>query len=117
VAAVNALGGDEHLIADVPATILKGVGLELSAVGRAEPEPGEEVIVVEDASQRSYRRLVLAGGRVMGAVILGHHPENLAAATSAVKQGLVLDEAARASVQAGDWSALAARREPADLAR
>jgi len=116
VAAVNALGGDESLIADVPATILKGVGLELSAVGRAEPEPGEEVIVVEDASQRSYRRLVLADGRVMGAVILGHHPENLAAATSAVKRQRVLDEDARAAVQAGDWSALAAPRQPADMA-
>ena len=117
VAAVNALGGDESLIAEVPATILKGVGLELSAVGRAEPEPGEEVVIVEDASQRSYRRLVLADGRVMGAVILGHHPENLAAAMSAVKQQRVLDEAARAAVQAGDWSALAAPRRPADMAR
>lgn len=84
---------------------------------RAEPEPGDEVIVVEDAGQRSYRRLVLADGRVVGAVILGHHPDNLAAATSAVKQRLVLDEAARAFVQAGDWSALAAARQPADAAR
>ncbi len=117
VAAVNALGGDEHLIADVPATILKGVGLELSAVGRAEPEPGDEVIVVEDAGQRSYRRLVLADGRVMGAVILGHHPETLAAATSAVKRQRVLDEADRAAVQAGDWSALSEGREPAGAAR
>ncbi len=117
VAAVNALGGDEHLIADVPATILKGVGLELSAVGRPEPEPGEEVIIVEDASRRSYRKLVLADRRVTGAVILGHHPENLTAATSAVKQQRVLDEAAGAAVQAGDWSALAAPRQPTDIAR
>jgi nitrite reductase (NADH) large subunit len=116
VAAVNALGGDETLIADVPATILKGVGLELSAVGRAEPEPGEEVIVVEDDLQRSYRRLVLADGRVMGAVILGHHPENLAAATAAVKQQRVLDEATRVAAQAGDWSALTAARQPAGAA-
>jgi hypothetical protein len=59
---------------------------------------------------------VLADGQVMGAVILGHHPENLAAATTAVKRQLVLDDAARAAVQAGDWSVLAAARQPADVA-
>jgi nitrite reductase (NADH) large subunit len=116
VAAANALGGDERLIAEVPATILKGVGLELSAVGRVEPLPGEELVVIEDAGRRSYRRLVLADGQVMGAVILGHHPENLAAATTAVKRQLVLDDPARAAVQAGDWSVLAAARQPADVA-
>jgi len=36
VAAVNAIGGDERLIAEVPATILKGVGLDVAAVGRTE---------------------------------------------------------------------------------
>jgi nitrite reductase (NADH) large subunit len=116
VAAANALGGDSRLIAELPATILKGVGLELSAVGRVEPKPGEEVIIVEDAAQRSYRRLILAGGQVMGAVVLGHHPESLTAATTAVKQELVLDDAARAAVTAGDWSVLTARRQAADVA-
>jgi nitrite reductase (NADH) large subunit len=114
VAAANALGGEETLIAELPATILKGVGLELSAVGQVEPKPGEEVILVEDAGQRSYRKLVLADGRVVGAVILGHHPESLTAATTAVKRELVLDDEARAAVQAGDWSVLAAVR-PADV--
>jgi NAD(P)H-nitrite reductase large subunit len=115
VAAANALGGEERLVAELPATILKGVGLELSAVGRVEPKPGEEVILVEDAGQRSYRKLVLAERQVVGAVILGHHPESLTAATTAVKRELVLDDAARAAVQAGDWSVLAAAR-PADVA-
>jgi len=115
VAAANALGGEESLVAELPATILKGVGLELSAVGRVEPKPGEEVILVEDAGQRSYRKLVLAERQVVGAVILGHHPESLTAATTAVKRELVLDDAARAAVQAGDWSVLAAAR-PADVA-
>jgi NADPH-dependent 2,4-dienoyl-CoA reductase/sulfur reductase-like enzyme/ferredoxin len=115
VAAANALGGEETLIAELPATILKGVGLELSAVGQVEPKPGEEVILIEDAGQRSYRKLVLADGRVVGAVILGHHPESLTAATTAVKRELVLDDEARAAVQAGDWSVLTAVR-PADVA-
>ncbi|HTX26187.1 MAG TPA: hypothetical protein VME19_04110 [Streptosporangiaceae bacterium] len=63
------------------------------------------------------RRLVLADGRVVGAVILGHHPENLVAAMSAVKQQRVLDPSARAAGQAGDWSALSGERRPADSAR
>jgi NAD(P)H-nitrite reductase large subunit len=113
VAAANALGGDERLVAELSATILKGVGLELSAVGRAEPEPGEEVIVIEDTSRPSYRRLILAEGRVAGTVVLGYHPEDLAAATAAVKQQRVLDDAERAAVRAGDWSVLTRRREPA----
>jgi NAD(P)H-nitrite reductase large subunit len=117
VAAVNALGGDERLVAELSATILKGVGLELSAVGRAEPKPGEEVVVVEDASRPSYRRLVLAEGQVMGAVVLGHHPEDLTAATAAVKQQLVLGDADRAAVQAGDWSVLTGRRQLAEGVR
>jgi NADPH-dependent 2,4-dienoyl-CoA reductase/sulfur reductase-like enzyme/ferredoxin len=114
VAAVNALGGDEHLIAELPATILKGVGLDLSAVGQAEPGQDEEAIVIEDASRPSYRRLILAGGQVVGATVLGHHPEDFTAATAAVKRQLVLDDAARAAVRDGDWSVLT--RQPASAA-
>jgi nitrite reductase (NADH) large subunit len=113
VAAANALGGDERLLAELSATILKGVGLELSAVGRAEPEPGDEVIVIEDASRPSYRRLVLAEGQVVGTVVLGYHPEDLTAATAAVKQRRVLDNDERAAVRAGEWSVLTRRRQPA----
>lgn len=109
VAAINALGGDERLTAELPATILKGVGLELAVVGRAEPLPGEQVFVTEDASQPSYRRLVLAGGQVVGAVVLGHHPQDLTAATAAVKKQLILGAEARAALQAGDWSVLTKR--------
>jgi NAD(P)H-nitrite reductase large subunit len=106
VAALNALGGDERLSAEIPATILKGVGLELSSIGRVEPETGDELIVVEDARRSSYRRLILSNGVVVGALIIGHHPEDLAAATAAVKKQLQLDAAARAALRAGDWRSL-----------
>jgi len=111
VAAVNAIGGDERLIAEVPATILKGVGLDVAAVGRTEPGPGDLVIVTED--QGRYRRPVLTEGHVCGAVLLGHHPQDLAAATTAVKRQLVLDDDARSAVQAGDWSVLTKLPVPA----
>ena len=108
VAAMNALGGSEVLASEVPATILKGVGLELTSLGRFEPEPGDDVIVVEDPSLPSYRRLVLSQGRVVGAVVLGHHPQDLTAATAAVKAGARVDSAAQAAIRDGDWSVLAA---------
>jgi NAD(P)H-nitrite reductase large subunit len=114
VAAINALGGDERMTAGLPATIVKGLGLELAAVGQQEPGPEGEVIIAGDPGAPSCRRLVLAAHRVVGATVVGHHPLDLAAATAAVKQGLVLGPAARAAAQAGDWSALASQREPAD---
>jgi NADPH-dependent 2,4-dienoyl-CoA reductase/sulfur reductase-like enzyme/ferredoxin len=107
VAAINALGGDKRITAGLPATIVKGIGLELASVGQQEPGPGGEVILAEDPRAPSCRRLVLDARRVVGATVLGHHPLDLAAATIAVTQGLVLDPAARAAAQAGDWSALA----------
>src|SRR5262249_26292325 len=109
----NALGGDERMTADLSTTIVKGIGLELASVGQQEPGPGDEVIVVEGPGERSYRRLVLTTHRVAGATVLGHHPLDLAAATTAVKQGLVLDVAARAAVAAGEWSVLGEQRQPA----
>ncbi|WP_448639209.1 FAD-dependent oxidoreductase [Geodermatophilus sp. URMC 63] len=114
VAAVNALGGDETLAAEVPATLLKGVGLDLFSIGRVEPEPGEEVLVAEDASLPSYRRLVVAGRAVVGGVVLGHHPEDVTAVTAAVKRGLELDDVVLAGLRAGDWRVLreAGRRRP-----
>ena len=83
-AALNALGGDVRVAAETPATILKGVGLELFATGQV--DAGDEVIVVERAAPASYRRLVLSEGRAVGAVILGSHPADRVAAQVVVRQ-------------------------------
>jgi len=104
VAAINALGGNERLIAELPVTILKGVGLDVATVGRAEAGSGDQVIVIEDPG--TYRRLVLTDGHLVGTVLLGHHPRDLAAATAAVKKRLHLDDEACAAAQVGDWSVL-----------
>ncbi|HUO40181.1 MAG TPA: FAD-dependent oxidoreductase [Mycobacterium sp.] len=110
-AAINALGGDMVLTSETPATILKGVGLELFSIGRLEPAPGDEVIVVDHAAVPSYRRLVLSqGGRAVGATVLGHHPSDLAAAQKAVRQRVTVGEAARAALRSGDWSVLGERQ-------
>jgi NAD(P)H-nitrite reductase large subunit len=106
VAATNALGGDERLPVDLPAMILKGVDLELSAVGRVEPGPGDELFTEDHPHGPSYRRLLVNDGTVVGVLALGSHPKFLAAATTAVKQGRTLDERALARLRAGDWSAV-----------
>ncbi|WP_183095991.1 FAD-dependent oxidoreductase [Nocardioides stalactiti] len=106
VAAANLLGEDERLAVDLPAMILKGVDLDLAAIGRVEPEPGDEVLVEDLPALPSYRRLLLREDVVVGVLVLGTHPEFLAAATTAVKKGLRLDPAGVARVRAGDWLAV-----------
>jgi nitrite reductase (NADH) large subunit len=110
VAAVNALGGDERLVAEVPATILKGVDLDLFSVGRYEPEPGDEVVSALDPDEPSYRKLVVSDGRAVGGIVLGHHPSVVAAMSTAVRQGSVLGPDVLATLRGGDWDALGARR-------
>jgi NADPH-dependent 2,4-dienoyl-CoA reductase/sulfur reductase-like enzyme/ferredoxin/pSer/pThr/pTyr-binding forkhead associated (FHA) protein len=106
VAAINALGGDERLASDMPAAILKGVGLELTSVGRVEAGDGDVVVVCEDAHVPSYRRLLVAGGKAAGVVVLGHHPNDAAAATAAVKKGTEVSPSQLDSLRRGDWQVL-----------
>jgi NADPH-dependent 2,4-dienoyl-CoA reductase/sulfur reductase-like enzyme/ferredoxin len=106
-AAVNALGGDMALTSETPATILKGVDLELFSVGTVEPGPADEVIVIDRPA--SYRRLVLSDGLAVGATVLGHHPSDLAAAQKAVRNRIAVGAAERAELRAGNWSVLADR--------
>jgi nitrite reductase (NADH) large subunit len=112
-AAVNALGGDMAVSADTPATILKGVGLELFSIGKTEAGEGDEVIVIDRPTVPSYRRLVLSHGRVVGATVLGHHPADVTAAKSAVPKKVEVSPDARAALRSGDWSALTAQPSPA----
>jgi NADPH-dependent 2,4-dienoyl-CoA reductase/sulfur reductase-like enzyme/ferredoxin len=106
VAAANLLGVDATLAVDLPAMILKGVDLDLAAVGRVEPRPSDEVFTEDLPALPSYRKLLVEDGVVVGVLVLGALPEFLAAATTAVKHGLRVDEAALARLRAGDWMAL-----------
>lgn len=105
-AAVNALGGDRPLTAETPATILKGVGLELFTIGRVHPAPGDEVIVLDAPRSHSYRRLIISRDRAVGATILGHHPTDVTAAQHAIRAATPIPPTARPALHAGDWSVL-----------
>ncbi|HWJ83011.1 MAG TPA: FAD-dependent oxidoreductase [Nocardioides sp.] len=106
VAAANALGGDERLPADLAAMILKGVDLDLTAVGRVAEEPGDVVLTEDLPAVPFYRRLVVADGLVAGVLVLGAAPDFVAAATAAVKHGRRLDPGTLARIRAGDWMAV-----------
>jgi NAD(P)H-nitrite reductase large subunit len=105
-AAVNALGGDQRVPVEVPATILKGVDLELFSIGRVEPEPGDEVVATDRPAVPSYRRLVVSRGRAVGATVLGHHPADLAAAQKAVRDRVAVGPVSLGVLRSGNWSVL-----------
>ena len=90
----------------MPAMILKGVGLDLFSIGSANATPHDQVIVVDRPAVPSYRLLVLSDDRVIGAVILGHHPEDLASAQKAVRNRITLGAAAQWTLRAGNGSVL-----------
>jgi NADPH-dependent 2,4-dienoyl-CoA reductase/sulfur reductase-like enzyme/ferredoxin len=108
VAAVNALGGHSSLTAEVPATILKGVGIDLFSIGQFTAGEGDITIVAEqyDPADPSYRKLVISGGRAVGATVIGNDPEVVAAATAAVKNRVEVTPPVLANVRRGDWAAL-----------
>lgn len=70
----------------VAVTMLKVAGVDLVSMGRVRVEEGDEVIVHEDPAAQRYAKLVVtAGGRLVGAILLGH-PEAGPLVTSAIKQ-------------------------------
>jgi nitrite reductase (NADH) large subunit len=114
VAAVNALGGlggaggQMSLTAEVPATILKGVGIDVFSIGQFAPGDNDTAIVAEerDPWEPSYRKLVISGGRAVGATVVGNDPEVVAAATAAVKNRAEVTPQVLSDVRRGDWTAL-----------
>jgi NAD(P)H-nitrite reductase large subunit len=82
--------------------MLKVTGVELTSVGRFEAAPGEEEIVLEDTAESRYRKLVVADGRIVGAILLGYAVE-APAVVRAVKDGQDVSSALD-RLRAGDWS-------------
>jgi nitrite reductase (NADH) large subunit len=72
-AAASMLGLRKPYAGTVPSNTLKVMGLSLASVGIVNPEPGTalEEIRREDAAAGLYRKIVLEGGRLVGAVWMG----------------------------------------------
>lgn len=91
VAAENVAGGEKAYVPAPPVTMLKVVGVELASIGRFEAGPDEETIVHEHNG--GYRKLVVAGNRLVGAILLG--PGNdVASIRTAITKGSEVDVAA-----------------------
>ena len=106
VAAENAVGGDKVYTPVIPTTILKVVGIELASIGRFEAAgPHEETIALEDATAGHYRKLVIAEGRIAGAILLGHG-NDVAAVRTAITRGFDVT-AHLDALRSGRWDVLA----------
>lgn len=104
IAAANAMGEQRTYSGTTPATILKVVGADLSSIGRTAPAATDEVITFEDAKTRRYAKLILADGRIAGAIMMGF-PNESALVTNALKRGIDVSGKAEA-LRRGEWRVL-----------
>jgi hypothetical protein len=105
VAAINALGG--HVVYDevVPVTMLKVAGVDVTSMGRFERRSDDEIeITQENVEGHGYRKLVIADGKLMGAILVGD-PANAQAVAAAVKARREVKDHID-ELQAGNWSVL-----------
>lgn len=105
VAAINAVGGQATYAEGVPVTMLKVVGVDLTSMGRFEAQSDSDIeIAIEDVDGNRYRKLVIAEGKIGGAILLGH-PLEAPAVTAAVREGLDVSDCLDA-LRAGQWDVL-----------
>jgi NADPH-dependent 2,4-dienoyl-CoA reductase/sulfur reductase-like enzyme len=109
VAAINCIGGEQTYHGYVPVTMLKVVGVDLTSAGRIEPaDEHETVIVLEEmiagSEDRHYRKLVIAEGKIVGAILIGH-PIDAPVVAEAIKQGVEVTNYLDA-LRSGDWGVL-----------
>ncbi len=86
----------------VPVTMLKVVGVDLTSIGVIGADgPTQSEIVLEEQEEHRYRKLVLDGNKVIGAILLGY-PTEAAGVAEAVRQGLDVSKEIDA-FKRGDW--------------
>ena len=111
VAAVNALGGDETAQVRRPGLHPeRAPASSCPRSARSSPGPDDELVVIDNPARQSYRRMVISDGRLVGGVVLGHHPEDFSAILAAVKKGTYMGEASLAALRGGDCSVLKGSR-------
>ena len=104
VAGINAIGGEASYKPVVPATTLKVVGVDVTSIGHITAGPNESEIVLEDPENLSYRKLVIADGKIVGAILVGYAGKT-AAVTTAIKQAWDVTHLLPA-LQVGEWDGL-----------
>ncbi len=112
VAGINAVGGDARYRPMAPASTLKVAGIDIFSVGRFDPlSPDDVVIAMEEKADARYRKLLVADGRVVGGILVGHArlQPGVQDAVEHDREVTVLLDALRA----GDWTVLDPALAPA----
>lgn len=71
IAGRNAVGGNARFDGLPRSSTIKAVGLDLTSIGRFQPEDGSELFLEEDLPDR-YRAFVFRDNRMVGALLVGH---------------------------------------------
>lgn len=109
VAAANAVAAPGTVAATYqetpPVTILKVAGIDLTSVGQIDANSAHEsVIALEENAEHRYRKLVINGGKIIGAILLGY-PLEAPGVIAAIRQKFDVTPYLPA-LQAGDWEVL-----------
>jgi nitrite reductase (NADH) large subunit len=105
VAAINALGGQREYAGYVPSTMLKVTGIDLLSAGSISARgEGEREIVDEQPEVFKYRKLVIASGRLVGAILIGY-PDQADLIAGLVKKRVDLSPML-AALRQGNWEVL-----------
>jgi NAD(P)H-nitrite reductase large subunit len=102
VAGCNAVGVEKRYGGHVPVTMLKIQGLDLMSIGQPVLQADDELELFESRPDETrYRKLVVAKGKLVGAILLGY-PEQAERLVELVKRGEDV-RAWVATLQAGGW--------------
>ena len=85
--------------------MLKVVGVDLTSIGQIEAKgDSESEIVLAEPADNRYRKLVIADGKIVGAILLGY-PALAPAVAEISKQGLDISKHLP-TLRNGDWDVL-----------
>jgi len=89
----------------VPVTMLKVVGVDLTSIGRIEAKGSNETaIVFAEPAENRYRKLIIADGKLVGAILLGYPA--LAPAVAEISKAQVDISQQLPALRNGDWDGL-----------
>jgi len=109
IAAAGAVAGPgvslANYIESAPVTMLKVAGIDVTSIGSIKAQnEAEEEIVLEDDTLHRYRKLVVANGRIVGAILLNAQ-QDAPGVSEAIKQQLDITQNMY-ELRKGNWEVL-----------
>ncbi|MEM7800090.1 MAG: FAD-dependent oxidoreductase [Chloroflexota bacterium] len=88
----------------IPVTMLKVVGIDITSMGDISEEEKDEIIAFKDDENHRYRKLLIKGGKIEGAILIGYSDE-ARGVSEAVKERIDISQHLPA-IRQGDWQPL-----------